>query len=125
MTQLRPVTAILDPQQVPDLDGRRGQRVAGQVGDRRDQRAGTVAHGHRRAQVLPLQHGGCVPGDLGGQAEVGRIGQVVAERDPDPPPLAGDAQYDQTAARVEAKQVRYHGEHAIQGRDPDPAVPPG
>jgi hypothetical protein len=63
---------------------------------------------------------GSVRGDLGRCLGIGRVGQVVAERDLDAGGRRRGADYDQAALGGEAEQVRDDGQEAGRGADLQP-----
>ena len=65
---------------------------------------------------------GGVRGDLGGGAGVGRVGEVVAQRDLDPAVGWSGAEDDEAGLGGEAEQVRDDREQAGRVADPDPRV---
>jgi hypothetical protein len=110
-TQIRPVTAVLHAQDLAQLhDGAAGCGTDG-VDERGDQRAGAVTGHDGGGQVLAGEHAHDVRGDLGGKTGVGRVGQVVADRDLDPVARRPGAEHDQARLGYEAEQVRDNGKH--------------
>ena len=65
---------------------------------------------------------GGVRGDLRGGAGVGRVGEVVAQRDLDPAIRWSGAEDDEAGLGGEAEQVRDDREQAGRVADPDPRV---
>ena len=51
-----------------------------------------------------------------------RVGQVIAEGEPDPRVRAADAEHDQALRGVEAEQVRHHGQDPVGRADLDLAA---
>ena len=120
--QVGPVPAVFHPQDVMHPQARAGHRVAGRVGDRGDQRPGAVPGDDDGGQLVAGQDAGGVRGDLGGGAGVGRVGEVVAQRDLDPAIRWSGAEDDEAGLGGEAEQVRDDREQAGRVADPDPRV---
>ena len=99
----------------PGLPG----RVPHFVRDRGHQRLGTVADRHRRGQPLRAQDGDRVRGEIGDQVGLGRIGQVVAERDPDAVAGRRDPDHDEARLGDEAEQMRDEREQGGGRAGPD------
>ena len=105
-----PVAAVLDAQDVPQLDAGLPGCVPQCAGYRVDQGLGTVADGHHRGQPLRAEHADGVLGDVRGGPGTGRIGQVVAEGDLDAVVRRLGPDHDQAGLRHEAEQVRHDGQ---------------
>ena len=78
----------------------------------RDELLGAVANQQGREDLLATKDITGMLGDVLGQLAVGGVRQVVAERDHDPGLLA-QPEHDQAPARIEAEQVRDHGQDGI------------
>jgi hypothetical protein len=83
------------------------------------QRPGTVADRHRSGQPLRGADADRVRCDVGGQVRVGRIGQVVAERDPDAVARRRGPDHHDAGLGHEADQVRHDREQCRGRAGPD------
>jgi hypothetical protein len=73
----------MDSEELAEVDLGLPGCIAQFVCDRGNQPARTVSDRHRGGQPLGAQDADRVRGDVGDQVRLGRIGQVVAEREPD------------------------------------------
>ena len=105
-----PVAAVLDPEDVAQVDPGLPRRVAQRVRDRVDQDFGTVSDRRHRGQLLRADDADGVRGDVRGDPGAGRVGQVVAEGDLDAVARRRGPHHHQAGLRHEAEQVRHDGE---------------
>ena len=114
-----PVAAVLRPEELQHVDLGLPGCVAQFGCQRGHQGLGTVSDGHCGCQLLLAQHGYGVRDDVGDQARLGRIGQVIAERDPDAVVRRRNPDHDQTGLGYETEQMRDEPEHARGRVGPD------
>jgi hypothetical protein len=90
-----------------------------QLSDRRDQGARAVAHGDDQSDLLAGKYGDGMCGDIARQVGIGRVRQVVAERELDLAARRPDADHDQAAARMESQQIWNDRKHPGHRVNPD------
>jgi hypothetical protein len=115
-----PVAPVLHPEQVAQGDPGTTKARPDLLGNRSDQRAVAIASRDGGPDFPLPQHGGRVLGDVSRQRGVGRVRQVVAEREHDAPAPRVKADDHHALARVEPQQMRDDGQEASHGADPDP-----
>jgi hypothetical protein len=105
--QVGPVAAVLDPQEIPEVDAGLGEGVPQHVFQRGDQGFVAVSDRHGRGQPQRPEDAGGVRGDVRGHGGVGWIGQVIPERDLDAITRRRRADHDKACVRHEPEQVRH------------------
>src|SRR5205823_12201656 len=108
VAQIRPVPALVGPEDLAEPDPGRGGRGTQRVDHRRDQLAGPEPGQYGQAELLPGQYADRVPGDVRGGLRVRRVGKVVAEAQLDPLSRRTDPEDHHAAFRTEPDQVRDH-----------------
>ena len=104
-----PITELLRPEQFRDRYPGLWRVIAQRFGERRDEVFGTVANRDSTLNVLRGEHAYGMPDDLGRQAAVRRVRQVIAEGDAHLGARRFGADHDHAVARLESEQEGHDG----------------